>query len=83
MLSSDISPTDPSLSDLTDANDVPNHTQIDEYGYRSDSDLDDDDEALGIPLGNTGPPKDGPGSAMVSTTPARLRVTTQPKDDDE
>jgi hypothetical protein len=81
VLSSDISPADPSLSDLTDANDVPSHVRIDDYGYGSDSDLDDDDEEPRIPLADTEPPKVE--SATVSTTPPKIRVTTQPKDDDE
>ena len=43
VLSTDIQPSDsdPSLVDLTDDKDVPSHARIDEYGYGSDSDLDD------------------------------------------
>ena len=71
MLSSDINPSDPSLSDLTDANDIPRSVPIDDYGYRSDSDLDDDDGE---------PPVQ---SATVSTSPPQNRFTFQPENDDE
>ena len=69
VLSSDVNPSDGSLSDLTDASDVPNHVQTDDYGYGSDSDLDEDDEE--------------PPTATVSKTPPKISVTTQPKDDEE
>ncbi|KAI9458730.1 hypothetical protein HD554DRAFT_2029541 [Boletus coccyginus] len=41
LLSTDINPSDPSLVDLTDDNDVPSSARIDDYGYASDSDLED------------------------------------------
>ncbi|KAG6369513.1 hypothetical protein JVT61DRAFT_14311 [Boletus reticuloceps] len=41
VLSSDINPSDPSLVDLADDHDIPSNARIDEYGYGSDSDLDD------------------------------------------
>ena len=76
MLSSDVNPSDGSLRDLTDANDVPNHVRIDDYGYGSDSDLDEDDEEATIPVSGTE-------ATTVSTTPSQISVTTQPKDDEE
>ena len=81
MLSSDVNPSDGSLSDLTDANDVPNHVRIDDYGYGSDSDLGEDDEGPSIPIADTEAPKDE--AATVSTTPPQISVTTQHKDDEE
>ena len=41
MSGSDVNPSDPSLVDLTDDHDVPSNAQIDDYGYGSDSDLED------------------------------------------
>ncbi|KAF8546791.1 hypothetical protein OG21DRAFT_1490813 [Imleria badia] len=55
LLSSDINPTDPSLIDLTDDNDVPNNARIDDYGYGSDSDLEDCNDP--IPITNPEAPK--------------------------
>ena len=55
VLSSDINPSDPSLVDLTDDNDVPNSARIDDYGYGSDSDLDDCNDP--IPATNPEVPK--------------------------
>ncbi|KAI9458726.1 hypothetical protein HD554DRAFT_2317107 [Boletus coccyginus] len=54
LLSSDINPSDSSLVDLTDDNDVPSSARIDDYGYGSDSDLDDCNDP--IPVTNTGVP---------------------------
>ena len=56
MLSSDVNPSDPSLVDLTDDHDVPSNAQIEEYGYGSDSDLEDCDDL--IPVTNPEAPKD-------------------------
>jgi hypothetical protein len=64
-----------------DANGVPNHVQIDDYGYGSDSDFDEDDEGPTIPIVDTEAPKDE--ATTVSTTPPKISVTTQPKDDEE
>lgn len=83
VLSSDIHPSDPSLSDLTGDNDMPNNARIDEYGYASDSDLDDDEEE-GEPrvrIVETEALKDRPG--MVFVIPSRINVVAQAKDDDE
>lgn len=60
---------------------MPNNVRIDEYGYASDSDLDDDDEEPSNPVVDTEAPKDQP--AVVSASPPHIRVTTQPKEDDE
>ncbi|KAG9310048.1 hypothetical protein JVU11DRAFT_10091 [Chiua virens] len=79
LLSSDVSPTDPSLSDLTDNHDVPNNVSIDDYDYASDSDLEGDDEALAIPVADIKKPKD----RSVAKKTSRISVTRQPKDDDE
>ena len=78
MLNSDLdaNTSDGSLSDLTDTNDVPNHVRIDDYGYGSDSDLDEDDEKATIPITDTE-------ATTVSTTPPQITVTTQPKDAEE
>ncbi|KAF8546942.1 hypothetical protein OG21DRAFT_1490669 [Imleria badia] len=54
--SSDVNPSHPSLIDLTDDNDVPSNAWPDEYGYGSDSDLDDCNEP--IPATNSEAPKD-------------------------
>lgn len=80
-LSSDINLSDPSLSDLVDDNDVPNNLLIDEYGYASDSDLDDDEEDPLVPNVKTETQKDQP--ATGSTAPSQISVITQSKDDDE
>ena len=82
VLSSDINPSDPSLVDITDENDMPSNARIEEYGYASDSDLDDDDEGTpSIPTADARPRKDWP--ARVSTSPPKISVANQPKDDDE
>lgn len=88
MLSSDINPSDPALSDITDANDIPSNVQIDDYGYGSDSDLDDDDEdedddgeLVPIPVADREPPQNQ--SAIVSASPLQISVTSQSKDIDE
>lgn len=77
MLSSDINPSDPSLIDLTDDSDVPNNARIDDYGYDSDSDLDDCNE----PIVNTETSKDQ--SATLSKFTDRMGYQTQSKEDDE
>ncbi|KAG9310050.1 hypothetical protein JVU11DRAFT_10093 [Chiua virens] len=41
LLSSDVDPSDTSMFDLFDENEVPNDLRIDDYGYGSDSDLDE------------------------------------------
>jgi len=56
VLSSDINPSDPSLVDLTDDNDVPSSAHINDYGYGSDSDLNDCNDP--IPATNLEVPKD-------------------------
>ncbi|KAI9458729.1 hypothetical protein HD554DRAFT_1691639 [Boletus coccyginus] len=55
VLSTDIDPSDPSLVDLTDDNDVPTSARIDDYGYGSDSDLEDCSDPT--PVTNTEVPK--------------------------
>jgi hypothetical protein len=75
VLSSDINPSDPSLIDLTDDNDVPTDAQIEEYGYGSDSDLDDCNDL--IPEA----PKDS--TATLSDSPSKRSYETKAKDDDE
>ncbi|KAH0826790.1 hypothetical protein J3R83DRAFT_5209 [Lanmaoa asiatica] len=79
LLSSDINPSDPSLIDLTDDNDVPSNALIDDYGYGSDSDLDDCNDP--IPVANVEAPKNQP--ATSSTTPSKTSAKTEFKDDDE
>ena len=79
MLSSDINPSDPSLIDLTDDNDVPSNARIDDYGYGSDSDLDDCDDI--IPVANVEAPNRR--SATLSTSPSKIGAKTRSKDDDE
>ncbi|KAF8546932.1 hypothetical protein OG21DRAFT_1490677 [Imleria badia] len=41
LLSSDINPSDPSLIDVTGDDDIPSSARMDNYGYDSDSDIDD------------------------------------------
>ncbi|KAG9310054.1 hypothetical protein JVU11DRAFT_10097 [Chiua virens] len=74
LLSSDTNPSDPSLLDLTDENDVPNNLRIDDYGYESDSDLDECNDLLE----NVEKSKD-----QTATTPSKTSTGNQLKDDDE
>ena len=78
MLSSDINPSDPSLVDLWDDSDIPSNARIDDYGYESDSDLDECDDP--DPVANPEAPKDH--SATLAMSPSSTSVETQPKDDD-
>ena len=79
MLSSDINPSDPSLIDLTDDNDVPSNARIDDYGYGSDSDLDDCDDI--IPVANIkGPNRQ---SATLSSSPCKISAKARSKDHNE
>ena len=48
MLSADIDPSDTSLVDVTGDNDIPRDALIHEYGYESDSDLDDCDDPSAV-----------------------------------
>ena len=77
MLSADISPSDPSLIDLTDDNDVPNNARIDDYGYGSDSDLDDCNNPV-VPAETL---RDQ--SATLSTSTYKTGSETRSKDDNE
>ena len=78
MLSSDVNPSDPSLVDLTGDNDIPNSAHVDDYGYESDSDLEEYDNP--IPVVNPEAPKDE--SVASSTFPSEGSAETQPKDND-
>ncbi|KAF8546933.1 hypothetical protein OG21DRAFT_1490678 [Imleria badia] len=49
VLSSDKNPSDPSLIDFTDDNDVLSNAWMDDYDYESDPDLDDSDEPVHVP----------------------------------
>ena len=76
VLSSDINPSDSSSIDLTDDNDVPGHARIDDYGYASDSDLDDcNDPVVDAEMTEQ--------SATISPSTAKMGSRTQSKDDDE
>ena len=79
MLSSDINPSDPSLIDLTGDNDIPGNARIDDYGYESDSDLDEYDDP--IPVANPEAPKDQ--STAPPTSPSEGSAEAQPKDPNE
>jgi hypothetical protein len=76
VLSSDINPSDPSLIDLTGDNDIPSNAHIDDYGYESDSDLEECDDP--IPVANPEAPKYR--SVASSTSPGSAE--TQPGDND-
>lgn len=78
MLSSDINPSDSSLIDLAGDNDIPGNAHIDDYGYDSDSDLEECDNL--IPVANPETPKDQ--SVASSTSPCEDSAETQPKDND-
>jgi hypothetical protein len=78
VLSSDINPSDPSLIDLTGDNDIPSIAHIDDYGYDSDSDLEECDDL--IPVANPEVPKDQ--SEASSTSPSEGSAEAQPKDND-
>ena len=75
MLSSDVNPSDPSLIDLTNDNDVPNNGRINDYGYGSDSDLDDCND----PVAET--PKNQSTTSPISTRKPGSKI--RPKDADE
>ena len=75
MLSADIRPSDPSLIDLTDDNDVPNNARIDDYGYGSDSDL-DDYNGPAVPAGT-------PGDQSATLSTSTCKMGSGSKDDDE
>ena len=77
MLSADTSPSDPSLIDLTDDNDLPNNARIDDYGYGSDSDLDDCNNPV-VPAETL---RDQ--SATLSTSTYKTGSETRSKDDNE
>ncbi|KAI9458728.1 hypothetical protein HD554DRAFT_2224609, partial [Boletus coccyginus] len=78
LLSSDTSPSDPSLIDLMDDDDVPNNARIDDYGYGSDSDIDEYDDP--IPVANPEAPKDRAVASPIS--PSQVSES-QPEDDNE
>jgi hypothetical protein len=78
VLSSDINPSDPSLIDLTGDNDIPSNAHIDDYGYESDSDLEECDDP--IPVANPEAPKDQ--SVASSTSLSGDSAETQPKGND-
>ncbi|KAG9308235.1 hypothetical protein JVU11DRAFT_12253 [Chiua virens] len=73
LLSSDTNPSDPSLLDLTDENDVPNNLRIDDYGYESDSDLDECND----PVENVEKSKD-----QTATTKNQLKDDDESSDDE-
>ena len=77
-MSSDTNPSDPSLIDLTGDNDVPSNAHIDDYGYESDSDLEECDDP--IPVVNPEAPKDQ--CVASSASPSEGSAETQPKDND-
>lgn len=58
--------------------DVPNDARVDDYGYESDSDLEDSDAA--VPAINLEAPKDQ--SAVLRGTPSNASAETRSKDDD-
>ncbi|KAI9458725.1 hypothetical protein HD554DRAFT_1692103 [Boletus coccyginus] len=76
--SADINPSDPSLVGLTADNDVPSDARVDDYGYESDSDLEDSDAT--VPVTNPEAPKDQ--SAVLRGTPSNASAETRSKDDD-
>lgn len=65
------------MVDLMADNDVPSNARIDDYGYESDSDLEDSDAA--VPAINLEAPKDQ--SAMLRGTLSNISAETQPKND--
>ena len=74
--SSDTNPSGPSVVDLTGDNDTPASAQVDDYGYESDSDLDDCDEpVLEEPKGHF------TSSSLIS--PSEHGAVTQPENSDE
>lgn len=81
MLSSDINPSDPSLMDLTGDDDIPSSAQIDEYGYESDSDLDDCDDT--VPAINHEVPKGYPATPPSSPPKVKASAETRHGDDDK
>ncbi|KAF8124559.1 hypothetical protein EV363DRAFT_1435290 [Boletus edulis] len=48
LLSTDIHPSHPSLADLADDHDIPGSAPVDEYGYESDSDLDECNDSIQV-----------------------------------
>ena len=81
MLSSGIIPSGPSLVDLTGDNDIPSDTRIDDYGYASDSDLDDYDDH--IPAANPETPKDHSVVSLTSTSEVNTKTRLEPEDSTE
>lgn len=75
VLSSDETPSDPSLVDVTDDSDIPDNAQIDDYGYESDSDLDDSDDPV--------PDVSKSLSAAASTFTSEATAGNPAKDDEE
>ncbi|KAF8546793.1 hypothetical protein OG21DRAFT_1527598 [Imleria badia] len=75
LLSADINTSDPSLMDLTGDNDIPSSAPMHDYGYESDSDLDDCDEPV------LEASKDQSPASPV--TPPELIPETQRKDGNE
>ena len=74
MLSSDINPSDASLIEIVGEDDIPSNAPMGDYGYESDSDLDDSDDL--DPVANPEIPKD----QFVASSPS---TETQPKDSNE
>lgn len=79
MLSSDINPSGPSLVDLTGDNVIFSDARMDDYGYASDSDLDDCDDPILVTSPET--PKDH--SALSLTPTSKANTETQPEDGTE
>ncbi|KAF8554151.1 hypothetical protein OG21DRAFT_1509305 [Imleria badia] len=77
LLSSDTNPSDPSLIDVTGDNDIPSNAPIDDYGYESDSDLDDCDDNID-PVTNHEAPKD-----QSDASPPKASAELQSKDSNE
>ena len=72
MLSPDTNSSDPSSIELTGGNEIPCRARMDDYGYESDSDLDDCDDVM--PVAKLKPP--------VGTSASNTGVKTQPKERD-
>ena len=79
-MSSDINPSDHPLIDATDDDDdIPISVPMDDYGYESDSDLDDIDDL--DPVANPETPKDQ--SVVSPTSSPKASAEIQLKDGSE
>lgn len=84
VLNSDANPSDLSLVDLTGDNDVPKDAGVEDYGYESDSDLDDEsDNDLDDDPGPVANPTSLKDQSALPTSPSKVGAKTYHKDGDE